>query len=44
MVSQFKVGDQFPTLVVQTVEGNTLKMPGDITGNYVVALFYRGTW
>jgi peroxiredoxin len=37
-------GDAFPEMSVSTVEGRTLRLPGDLEGEYAVLLFYRGWW
>jgi peroxiredoxin len=37
-------GARFPALTFSTVGGGELKLPSDLTGDYGVVLFYRGTW
>jgi peroxiredoxin len=44
MAQQLNVGDPFPEYVVDTVEGKTLRVPQDLSGEYAVLLFYRGGW
>ena len=44
MAQQLNVGDLFPEYGVSTVDGNTLNIPADLTGEYSVLLFYRGGW
>jgi hypothetical protein len=44
MGQQLNVDDTFPEYVVQTTEGITLSIPGDLRGEYAVLLFYRGVW
>ena len=39
-----RVGDRFPEMAVQTVDGRSLTIPRDVEGSYKVILFYRGTW
>ncbi len=44
MAQQLNVGDRFPQYSVQTVQGKTLHIPKDLSGEYSVLLFYRGHW
>jgi peroxiredoxin len=44
MTKQLLPGDDFPPYNVQTVSGQTLTLPGDLTGEYAVIIFYRGIW
>jgi hypothetical protein len=44
MGRQLNAGDLFPEYVVQTVDGRTLHIPEDSSGEYSVFLFYRGHW
>jgi len=44
MGRQLNTGDLFPVYAVQTVDGKTLSIPGDLQGDYTVLLFYRGIW
>ncbi len=44
MAQQLNVGHSFPNYSVSTVYGKTLNIPGDLTGEYCVLLFYRGGW
>ena len=44
MPKQLNMGDFFPQYVVQTVEGRTLHLPQDLSGEYSVLIFYRGGW
>lgn len=44
MAKQLNVGDLFPEYEVRTVDGRTLHLPRDLTGEYSVLLFYRGGW
>jgi hypothetical protein len=44
MAKQLNVGDRFPEYVVQTVNGPTLHLPQDLSGEYSVLIFYRGGW
>lgn len=37
-------GDAFPELLVNTVGGRTLAVPGDLHLERNVLLFYRGSW
>ena len=44
MARQLNYGDPFPQYLVQTVDGRTLHVPGDLSGEYSVLIFYRGHW
>ncbi|MFQ5849455.1 MAG: hypothetical protein ACE5JU_02560 [Candidatus Binatia bacterium] len=44
MARQLNAGDPFPEYVVNTVDGKTLNVPQDLSGEYAVLLFYRGGW
>ena len=44
MAQQLNVGQPFPDYSVSTVDGKTLNIPRDLTGEYSVLLFYRGGW
>jgi hypothetical protein len=44
MAKQLNMGDLFPESVVQTVNGRTLHLPQDLSGEYSVLIFYRGGW
>ena len=37
-------GDEFPTLVLTLVGGETLEVPAALAGDYAVVLFNRGSW
>jgi peroxiredoxin len=44
MAQQLGVGDPFPEFFVNTVDGRTLNIPQDLSGEYSLLLFYRGGW
>jgi peroxiredoxin len=44
MTKQLNPGDAFPQFEVTTVNGSTLSIPSDLTGDYAVIIFYRGIW
>lgn len=44
MARQLNSGDLFPEYEVQTIGGPTLRIPRDLTGEYSVLIFYRGSW
>ncbi len=44
MAQQLHVGHTFPDYSVSTVDGKKLNIPGDLTGEFAVLLFYRGGW
>jgi peroxiredoxin len=44
VAKQLNMGDLFPEYTVQTVDGRTLHLPQDLSGEYSVLIFYRGSW
>jgi hypothetical protein len=44
MPCSLNVGDAFPRYDVRTVQGESLHLPDDLSGDYSVVLFYRGHW
>ena len=44
MTRQLIAGDLFPEYVVKTADGRAIRLPKDITGEYAVLIFYRGSW
>ena len=44
MARQLNAGDVFPEYLVQTVDGRTLHIPKDLSGEYSVLIFYRRHW
>jgi peroxiredoxin len=44
MAKQLNMGDLFPEYVVQSTDGRTLHLPQDLSGEYSVLIFYRGSW
>jgi peroxiredoxin len=44
MAKQLNTGDSFPEYQVRTVDGRTLRIPQDLSGEYSVLIFYRGGW
>jgi peroxiredoxin len=44
MAKQLLPGDSFPNYRVKTVDGGTLNIPANLTGEYAVIMFYRGLW
>jgi peroxiredoxin len=38
------MGDVFPEYSVHLVDGQTLHLPQDLSGEYSVLIFYRGSW
>ena len=37
-------GDAFPQMTFNKVGGGKLSLPGDLSGQWSVVLFYRGSW
>ncbi|MGH7798922.1 MAG: hypothetical protein ACREQ2_29000 [Candidatus Binatia bacterium] len=44
MARQLNAGDLFPDYEVQAVDGQTLRLPRDLAGDYAALIFYRGSW
>ena len=44
MPRQLNTGDLFPEYLVKFVDGRTLRIPQELSGEYSVLLFYRGHW
>jgi len=44
MAKQLNPGDSFPNFTVPITDGRMLNLPGDLTGEYAVIIFYRGIW
>jgi peroxiredoxin len=44
MPKQLNMGDVFPEYTVHTVDGRTLQIPQDLSGEYSVLILYRGSW
>lgn len=44
MAEKLVIGSKMPSVAVDTVAGGSLDLPGGLSGNYKVILFYRGHW
>lgn len=44
MDQKLDTGDQFPTMHLNFVDGNSMDIPGDLSARYTIVLFYRGHW
>jgi peroxiredoxin len=44
MAQKLTIGDLFPTISMEMVDGGTITLPGDLSAKYKVILFYRGHW
>ena len=44
MAKQLNMSDVFPEYTVHTVDGRTLHLPQDLSREYSVLIFYRGSW
>lgn len=44
MAEKLGIGDTFPSLTLDLVDGGTLAIPEDMESKYKVILFYRGHW
>ena len=44
MAKQLNPGDPFPNFTVLLTDGRSLNLPGDLTADYAVIIYYRGIW
>ena len=44
MANKLGIGDTFPQLSIELVDGGTLDLPEGLDAKYKVILFYRGHW
>ncbi len=44
MAKKFGIGDAFPKVTVNLVDGGTLELPDGMNSKYRIMLFYRGHW
>ena len=44
MGDKLQIGDKFPALELQLLDASTFKFADDMTGRYLVLIFYRGHW
>lgn len=44
MAGKLGIGDSFPNMSINLVDGGTLDLPGGLDAKYRVILFYRGHW
>jgi len=44
MAKKLGIGDAFPSMSLNLVDGSTLALPDGIDAKYRVVLFYRGHW
>ena len=44
MAKKLGIGDAFPEMTLNLVDGGTLQLPGGIDAKYRIVLFYRGHW
>ena len=44
MAEKLGIGDTFPDMTINLVDGGTMELPGGIDSKYRVMLFYRGHW
>ena len=42
--SQLDLGDSFPEIDINTVQGTKIRLPDDVRGKWSVILIYRGDW
>lgn len=44
MARKLVQGDKLPTITLNLIDGRTVTVPHDMSGRYLVLLFYRGNW
>ena len=44
MADKLDIGDAFPSLALNLVDGRSITVPDDLGGLYRVILLYRGHW
>ena len=44
MGEKLQQGDRFPSINLKLVSGDTIEIPRQMPGRYVVLVFYRGHW
>ena len=44
MADKLGIGDTFPDLTLDLVDGASMQLPRDLDARYRVILFYRGHW
>lgn len=44
MADKLGIGDTFPRMTLNLVDGGTLELPAGIDAKYRILLFYRGHW
>jgi peroxiredoxin len=44
MAQKLAGGDKFPSMTLELTGGGQLHLPGDLSSDYTVVLFYRGHW
>ena len=44
MAHKLVQGDKLPDITINLIDGRSLDLPRDMTGRYLVLLFYRGNW
>ena len=44
MAEKLQIGDKFPSLELKLLDGGTFNALYDLTGRYLVLVFYRGHW
>ncbi len=44
MADKLGIGEAFPALEIDIVDGQRIRVPSQLGGKYGVVLFYRGHW
>ena len=44
MTQKLDAGDRFPDMTLALAGGGAVSLPGDLSSDYNVILFYRGHW
>ena len=43
-MNKLQQGDKFPSLALNLISGDALRLPDEMPSRYLAALFYRGHW
>ena len=44
MAEKLGIGDRFPKMTINLVDGTTINLPDGLDAKYRIILFYRGHW
>ncbi len=44
MAGKLVQGDRLPEITLNFIDGSTVRLPNEMSGRYLILLFYRGHW